>query len=206
MPILPIAVAGTRDCMAKHSFAFRRARAKARVLSPIPTTGMTSRGRRRAARSHARAHRCRAARAPARAGRRTRPARARAPDDASPGRAPRSDEELEDAPLAARRPRSPRHSTEVPGDCSCSAPAARWAHRWRAWRSARDPATTRRSPCRAGRSAAAEARARGERRRDDARRPARSARRSRRCPTRRTWSSWPARSSGRRAARPPRGR
>ena len=42
VPILPIAVAGTRNCMAKHSFAFRRARAKARVLSPIPTTGMTS--------------------------------------------------------------------------------------------------------------------------------------------------------------------
>ena len=42
VPILPIAVAGTRDCMAKHSFAFRRARAKARVLSPIPTAGMTS--------------------------------------------------------------------------------------------------------------------------------------------------------------------
>ena len=41
VPILPIAVAGTRDCMAKHSFAFRRARAKARVLAPIPTTGMT---------------------------------------------------------------------------------------------------------------------------------------------------------------------
>jgi 1-acyl-sn-glycerol-3-phosphate acyltransferase len=42
VPILPIAVAGTRDCMAKHSFAFRRARAKARVLAPIPTTGLTS--------------------------------------------------------------------------------------------------------------------------------------------------------------------
>ena len=42
VPILPIAVAGTRDCMAKHSFAFRRARAKARVLPPIPTAGMTS--------------------------------------------------------------------------------------------------------------------------------------------------------------------
>ncbi|MEO7455434.1 MAG: lysophospholipid acyltransferase family protein [Gemmatimonadaceae bacterium] len=41
-PILPIAVAGTKDCMAKHSFAFRRARAKARVLAPIPTTGMTN--------------------------------------------------------------------------------------------------------------------------------------------------------------------
>jgi 1-acyl-sn-glycerol-3-phosphate acyltransferase len=42
VPILPIAVAGTRHCMAKHSFAFRRARAKARVLPPIPTTGLTS--------------------------------------------------------------------------------------------------------------------------------------------------------------------
>ncbi len=40
-PILPIAVAGTRHCMAKGSFAFRRARAKARVLAPIPTAGMT---------------------------------------------------------------------------------------------------------------------------------------------------------------------
>jgi len=42
VPILPIAVAGTRHCMAKHSFAFRRARAKARVLAPIPTEGLTS--------------------------------------------------------------------------------------------------------------------------------------------------------------------
>jgi len=41
VPILPIAVAGTRHCMAKGSFAFRRARAKARVLAPIPTTGLT---------------------------------------------------------------------------------------------------------------------------------------------------------------------
>ena len=40
-PILPIAIAGTRDCMAKGSFAFRRARARARVLTPIPTTGLT---------------------------------------------------------------------------------------------------------------------------------------------------------------------
>jgi 1-acyl-sn-glycerol-3-phosphate acyltransferase len=42
VPILPIAVAGTRYCMAKGSFAFRRAHAKARVLAPIPTTGLTS--------------------------------------------------------------------------------------------------------------------------------------------------------------------
>jgi 1-acyl-sn-glycerol-3-phosphate acyltransferase len=41
VPILPIAVAGTRHCMAKGSFAFRRARAKARVLHPIPTAGLT---------------------------------------------------------------------------------------------------------------------------------------------------------------------
>ena len=41
-PILPIALSGTRDCMAKGSFAFRKARAKARVLAPISTAGMTS--------------------------------------------------------------------------------------------------------------------------------------------------------------------
>ncbi len=41
-PILPIAVAGTRNCMAKHSFQFKRARAKARVLEAIPTEGMTT--------------------------------------------------------------------------------------------------------------------------------------------------------------------
>lgn len=41
VPILPIAVAGTRNCMAKHSFVFRRARAKARVLEPVPTAGLT---------------------------------------------------------------------------------------------------------------------------------------------------------------------
>lgn len=42
VPILPIAVAGTRHCMAKGSFAFRRARAKARVLAPITTVGLTN--------------------------------------------------------------------------------------------------------------------------------------------------------------------
>lgn len=41
-PILPIAVAGTRNAMAKHSFRFQRARAIARVLPPIPTDGMTA--------------------------------------------------------------------------------------------------------------------------------------------------------------------
>jgi len=41
VPILPIAIAGTRNCMAKHSFAFRPAHAKARVLEPISTEGLT---------------------------------------------------------------------------------------------------------------------------------------------------------------------
>ena len=41
VPILPVALAGTRDCMAKGSFAFRRAHARARVLAPITTDGLT---------------------------------------------------------------------------------------------------------------------------------------------------------------------
>jgi 1-acyl-sn-glycerol-3-phosphate acyltransferase len=41
LPILPIALAGTRDALAKGSWLFRRARAEARVLPPIETTGMT---------------------------------------------------------------------------------------------------------------------------------------------------------------------
>ena len=41
VPILPVAIAGTRSCMAKGSFAFRRAHAKARVLAPIATDGLT---------------------------------------------------------------------------------------------------------------------------------------------------------------------
>jgi 1-acyl-sn-glycerol-3-phosphate acyltransferase len=40
LPILPIAVAGTRDAMAKHSLRFNRARAIARVLPPVETTGL----------------------------------------------------------------------------------------------------------------------------------------------------------------------
>lgn len=40
LPVLPIAVAGTRRAMAKHSLRFRRARAIARVLDPIETAGM----------------------------------------------------------------------------------------------------------------------------------------------------------------------
>ena len=41
-PILPMAVAGTRHCMATGSFLFRRANAEVRVLEPIETEGMTA--------------------------------------------------------------------------------------------------------------------------------------------------------------------
>ena len=41
VPILPIAVAGTRHAMAKGSFSFRKAHAKCVVLEPIETTGLT---------------------------------------------------------------------------------------------------------------------------------------------------------------------
>jgi 1-acyl-sn-glycerol-3-phosphate acyltransferase len=40
-PILPIALAGTRNAMAKGSFEFRPAHLVCRVLEPIPTTGLT---------------------------------------------------------------------------------------------------------------------------------------------------------------------
>lgn len=40
-PVLPIAVAGTRNAMAKGTFRFLRARAIAQMLEPIDTTGMT---------------------------------------------------------------------------------------------------------------------------------------------------------------------
>jgi 1-acyl-sn-glycerol-3-phosphate acyltransferase len=40
-PVLPIAVAGTRNAMAKGTFRFLRARALAQVLEPIDTAGMT---------------------------------------------------------------------------------------------------------------------------------------------------------------------
>lgn len=40
-PVLPIAVAGTRNAMAKGTFRFLRAKALAQVLEPIETTGMT---------------------------------------------------------------------------------------------------------------------------------------------------------------------
>lgn len=41
LPILPIAVAGTREAMAKHSLRFNHARAIVRVLEPVETTGLT---------------------------------------------------------------------------------------------------------------------------------------------------------------------
>ncbi len=41
VPILPIAVAGTRHAMAKGTFQFRRADAIAEVLPPVPTDGMS---------------------------------------------------------------------------------------------------------------------------------------------------------------------
>jgi len=40
-PVLPIAVAGTRNAMAKGTFKFLRARAMAQVLEPIDTAGMS---------------------------------------------------------------------------------------------------------------------------------------------------------------------
>ncbi len=41
VPILPIALSGTRDCRPKGSKWFGRAKAAARILDPIPTAGMT---------------------------------------------------------------------------------------------------------------------------------------------------------------------
>src|SRR5690606_27962710 len=41
LPILPMAVAGTRGAMRKGSLLFGRTRAEVRVLEPIPTEGLT---------------------------------------------------------------------------------------------------------------------------------------------------------------------
>lgn len=41
VPMLPMAVAGTRHAMAKGSFRFRRSIAEVRVLPPVETTGLT---------------------------------------------------------------------------------------------------------------------------------------------------------------------
>jgi 1-acyl-sn-glycerol-3-phosphate acyltransferase len=40
-PLLPLVVAGTRDCIRKGSGVFNRANAEVRALAPIPTEGMT---------------------------------------------------------------------------------------------------------------------------------------------------------------------
>jgi 1-acyl-sn-glycerol-3-phosphate acyltransferase len=42
VPVLPMAVAGTRHAMARGSLVFNRARAEVRVLEPIGTAGMTT--------------------------------------------------------------------------------------------------------------------------------------------------------------------
>ena len=41
VPILPLAVVGTRDALIKHDWRFGTSHAEVRVLSPIPTEGMT---------------------------------------------------------------------------------------------------------------------------------------------------------------------
>ena len=41
LPILPVAVAGTRNAMMPGSFIFNHATAEARVLEPVPTEGLT---------------------------------------------------------------------------------------------------------------------------------------------------------------------
>ena len=41
LPVLPIALAGTRDALAKGSWLFNRARAEVRVLAPIETRDLT---------------------------------------------------------------------------------------------------------------------------------------------------------------------
>lgn len=41
VPILPLAVVGTRDALIKHDWRFGRSHAEVRVLDPIPTTGLT---------------------------------------------------------------------------------------------------------------------------------------------------------------------
>jgi len=41
VPLLPLALAGTRECRPKGSLWFGDAKARVRVLEPIPTAGMT---------------------------------------------------------------------------------------------------------------------------------------------------------------------
>lgn len=42
VPVLPLALAGTKNCRPKHSKWFGRARGKVRILEPIETRGMTA--------------------------------------------------------------------------------------------------------------------------------------------------------------------
>jgi 1-acyl-sn-glycerol-3-phosphate acyltransferase len=42
VPILPVAIAGTREMRPKNTYWFGRAHACAKMLDPIPTTGMTA--------------------------------------------------------------------------------------------------------------------------------------------------------------------
>lgn len=42
VPVLPVAIAGTRDALPKGSLAFGRAHAELRVLEPVETAGMTA--------------------------------------------------------------------------------------------------------------------------------------------------------------------
>lgn len=41
VPVLPLAVLGTRDALIKHDWRFGESHAEVRVLAPIPTAGMT---------------------------------------------------------------------------------------------------------------------------------------------------------------------
>ena len=43
VPILPVAVIGTRDALIKHDWRFGRSHAEVRVLDPIPTDGLRKR-------------------------------------------------------------------------------------------------------------------------------------------------------------------
>ncbi len=81
VPVLPIAIAGTRQMRPKHSRWFGKAHAGARILAPIPTDGTWQRRRRHAPRPLPRGDRRRAPRAP-----RSLPRRRRALTRRLPGR------------------------------------------------------------------------------------------------------------------------
>ena len=196
MPILPIAIAGTRNCMAKGSFAFRHAHAKARVLAPIPTDGLTLadlgalRDRTRATIDAARRElqrelagrgcACRLSRR-----RRVRRATRRSSRSVSP----------------VRRRRSRALLATVPGDLARARRRREDGTVARAHGQARRSARAASSPCRAGAIAPPPPRSRPTASRRSA--PTCSIRaRSPRCPTRRTSSSWRDRSSARRAIPP----